>query len=304
MPIGTVGSDGTLSFTGITPGPHSLQFAARGYGPLKLSPQFTSGQALTLSGAEMKFVRLPTTLDFLADAGTEVTIAQAGRVIQQVKAPARISLPDGKYDLTAKGPVGVPTTRALVVSAESPSTIDLRNAIVTGMERFPAAGWALADSWSTRKGGNFVLYDRAGSQGTISFTIRMDRSGNPFSSGSRLNWVVGFADSRNYVQLQLDKDALYRRVVTNGTPQTPTTVPHRIPDNAPYVNLRVQLIGNRLVHEFATQENNWQVLDNWSSAGSAPAGSTRELLDGQFGFFLPGAEEIAISNFRYYPPAK
>ena len=66
----------------------------------------------------------------------------------------------------------------------------------------------------------------------------------------------------------------------------------------------MQLIGNRLVHEFATQENNWQVLDNWSTAGSAPAGSKRELLDGQFGFFLPGAEEIAISNFRYYPPAK
>ena len=59
------------------------------------------------------------------------------------------------------------------------------------------------------------------------------------------------------------------------------------------------------VNEFATQTNVWQVLDNWSTAGTgAPAGSKREILDGQFGFFLPGAEEIAISNFRYYPPAK
>ena len=233
MPIGTVGSDGTLSFTGITPGPHSLQFAARGYEPLKLSSEFTSGQSVTLSSAEVKLVRVPATLDLRADAGTEITIAQAGRVIQQVKAPARISLPEGKYDLTAKGPVGVPTTRPLVVSADAPATIDLRNAIVTGMERFDLAGWTLTDSWSTRRGGNFVLYDRAGSQGTISFTIRMDRSGNPFSSGSRLNWVVGYADSQNYVQLQLDKDAFYRRVVTNGTPQTPTPVQHRIPDNVP-----------------------------------------------------------------------
>ena len=304
MPIGTVGSDGTLSFTGITPGPHSLQFAARGYEPLKLSSEFMAGQSVTLSSTEVKLVRVPATLDFRADAGTEITIAQAGRVIQQVKAPARISLPEGKYDLTAKGPVGVPTTRPLVVSADALATIDLRNAIVTGMERFGLAGWTLTDSWYTRRGGNFVLYDRAGSQGTISFTIRMDRSGNPFSSGSRLNWVVGYADSQNYVQLQLDKDAFYRRVVSNGTPQTPTPVPHRIRDNAQYVNLRVQLLGNRLVHEFATQENNWQVLDNWSSAGSAPAGTKRELLDGQFGFFLPGAEEIAISNFRYYPPTK
>ena len=56
----------------------------------------------------------------------------------------------------------------------------------------------------------------------------MDRSGNPFSSGSRLKWVVGYADSTNYIMLQLDKDAFYRSVVTNGSVQTPTTIetPH------------------------------------------------------------------------------
>ena len=162
-------------------------------------------------------------------------------MIQQVKAPARISLPEGKYDMTAKGPVGVSTTRPLVASADAPATIDVRNMIVTGMERFDPAGWTEADSWSTRRGGNFVLYNRSGSQGTISFTIRLDRSGNPFSSGSRLKWVVGYADSTNYIMLQLDKDAFYRSVVMNGTPQPPTTQEHRIPDNVPYVNLRVQL---------------------------------------------------------------
>ena len=64
-----------------------------------------------------------------------------------------------------------------------------------------------------------------------------------------------------------------------------------------------QPVNNRnisaVVHEYSTQPNVWMTLDTWSSAG---AGATRELLDGRFGFFLPGAEEIAISNFRYYPP--
>ena len=301
MPIGTVRADGTFSFAGVAPGRHSLQFVARGYEPLTLSQDFTSEQTLTLSSAEVKLVRSPATVELRGDPGTEITITQSGRTIQQVKAPARISLPEGKYDLAAKGPVGVPTTRPLVVSADAPATIDVRNLIVTGMERFDPAGWTEADAWSTRRGGNFVLYNRSGSQGTISFTIRLDRSGNPFSSGSRLKWVVGYADSTNYIMLQLDKDAFYRSVVVNGTPQPPTTIEHRIPDNVPYVNLRVQLVGNRLVHEFATQANVWQVLDNWSTAG-APATTGREILDGQFGFFLPGAEEIAISNFRYYPP--
>jgi len=297
--IGSVGSDGALSYSGIAPGRHALKFEARGYEPLTLSQGFVAEQTLTLSSAEVKFARAPTTVDVRTDPGTEVTITQAGRTIQQLKASARLSLPEGAYELAAKGPVGVTTTHPLKVAAGAPLAVDVRNLIVTGMERFEPAGWTEADAWSTRRGGNFVLYDRTGSKGTIAFTIRMDRNGNPFSSGSRLNWVVGYVDSTNYVQLQLDKDALYRNVVINGTPQPATRVEHRIPGNLPYVNLRVQLLGNRLVHEYSTQPNVWQTLDTWSTAGTGAG--TRDLLDGRFGFFLPGAEEIFVSNFRYYP---
>ena len=141
----------------------------------------------------VKLARVPATIDVRADPGTEVTITQAGKTIQQLKASARISLPEGAYELAVKGPVGVTTTRPLTVNAGGPTTIDVRSLIVTGMERFDQAGWSSADAWTTRRGGNFVLYDRTGSRGTISFTIRMDRNGNPFSSGSRLNWVVGYA---------------------------------------------------------------------------------------------------------------
>jgi hypothetical protein len=129
----------------------------------------------------------------------------------------------------------------------------------------------------------------------------MDRSGNPYSSGSRLNWVVGYVDSQNYILLQLDRDAFYRSVVSAGAVQAPTRIEHRIPNNAPYVNLRLQLVGNRLVHEYSVQPNVWQALDSWSTAGAVVSSGTREPLDGRFGFFLPGTEEIAISNFRYYP---
>jgi hypothetical protein len=302
-PIGTVGTDGALSYSGISPGRHTLKFEGRGYEPLTLSRDFVAEQTVSLSSADVKLARVPTMIDVQTDAGTEVTITQAGRTIHQLKASARISLPEGVYEMAAKGPAGVTSTRPLTVAAGTPMTLDVRNLIVTGMERFDPAGWTSADAWMTRRGGNFVLYDRTGSQGTISFTIRMDRNGNPFSSGSRLNWVVGYADSTNYVMLQLDKDAFYRSVVSNGTPQPPTRLEHTIPSNVPYVNLRVQLVGNRLVHEYSTQSNVWQTLDNWSTAG-APAPATRGLLDGRFGFFLPGAEEIFVSNFRYYPEAR
>ena len=76
-------------------------------------------------------------LDLRGDPGTEVTIAQTGRIIQQVKAPARISLAEGKYDLTVKGPVGVATTHPLAVSADTPSTIDVRNMAIDLFHHFP-----------------------------------------------------------------------------------------------------------------------------------------------------------------------
>jgi hypothetical protein len=65
----------------------------------------------------------------------------------------------------------------------------------------------------------------------------------------------------------------------------------------------VQLIGSRLVHEYSTKPNEWRTLDAWATA-AVPVTSTRSLLDGRFGFFLPGDEEITISNFLYYPPAR
>jgi beta-xylosidase len=148
-----------------------------------------------------------------------------------------------------------------------------------------------------------VLYNRNTREGTISFTVRLDRSGNPFSSGAQLSWVVGFADSRNYVLLRLDKEAFYRSAIVNSVPQQQTTIKHRIPTNVPYVNLRAQMFGNRLVHEYSTQPNLWHDLDAWGTAG-VPTTRPRGLLDGQFGFFLPAAEEVTISNFYFYPPTK
>jgi beta-xylosidase len=118
-----------------------------------------------------------------------------------------------------------------------------------------------------------------------------------------MNWVAGFADSRNYVLLQLDKDDFYRSAIVDSVPQQATKIPHRIPTNVPYVNLRAQMQGNRLVHQYSTQPNQWHNLDAWGTGG-VPTKRPRGLLDGQFGFFLPGTEELTISNFFFYPPTK
>jgi hypothetical protein len=258
---------------------------------------------VTLSSADLKLARALSTLDLRGDAGTDITIAQAGRTIQHQVGPGKLSVPEGNYDLVLKGPAGVQSSSKLSATAGGTTTIDTRSLIVSGMELFDATGWMQQDAWLTRRGGNFVLYNRNAHEGTVMFTVRLDRNGNPFSGGSRLNWVVGYADSRNYVQLQLDKDDFYRSAIVDSVPQQQVKKEHRIPTNVPYVNIRAQIVGSRLVHEFSTQQNVWRDLDSWAVGGVATTG-TRAILDGQFGFFLPGNDELTISNFFFYPPTR
>jgi serine/threonine-protein kinase len=302
-PLGSAGADGTFTNSTIASGTHTMQLSARGYDAVTITRDFASGQSVALSIADIKLTRASATLEIQADAGTDITLAQAGRTIQHQVGPGKVSIPEGAYDLVVKGPAGVESSSKVSATAGASTTIDVRTLIVSGMERFDMSGWMKQDAWFTRRGGNFVLYNRNARDGTISFTVRLDRNGNPFSSGSRMNWVVGFADSRNYVQLQLDKDDFYRTAIVDSVPQQAAKIAHRIPTNVPYVNLRAQMQGSRLVHEYSTQPNLWHDLDAWGTGG-VPTTRPRGLLDGQFGFFLPGTEELTISNFFFYPPTK
>jgi hypothetical protein len=270
-----------------------------------LTKDFTTGAALTLSADDLRLVRSSATLELIASAGTRVTLAQAGRVIRQVSAPTKLTLPEGSYDITATGQAGVPVTRKLSVTAGDTHALDLRALLPVGMEGFDLAAWTRAENWFTRKGGGFVLFNQPRPDGRFTYTIRLDRSGNPFSTGPRLKWVVGYVDNNTHVMMQLDRDGLYRADVVGGASQA-VKIAHRIPTNVPFVHLSTQITGAQLIHQFSIDGKNWQVLDTWNrtTATGAPEGARRTLLDGRFGFFLSGDEEVFVSNFLYYPESR
>jgi hypothetical protein len=222
-----------------------------------------------------------------------------------VAGPSKISVPEGTYEIAATGQAGVPVTRTVSVAAGRSSPVDLRALVVTGMERFDLTNWTRAESWFTRKGGGFVLYSQPTPNGRFTFTVRLDRSGNPFSTGSRLKWAVAYLDNDTHVMMQLDRDALYRADVMNGVSQ-PVRIEHRIPTNVPFVHISAQVSGARLIHQFSVDGQSWQTLDTWNrtTASGAPERGRRTMLDGRFGFFLPGDEEVFVSNFLYYPESR
>lgn len=299
--IGTVGPDGLLSHPGVSPGSHTLSFAMTGYEPLTIERTFTGPEAVAFSATDVPLKRASASLEVTGDVGTQLTISQNGRIVQRSTGSSKLSLPEGDYVLEARGPAGVPVSRNISVSSGVTQALDVRPIIVTGMESFDLSGWKRDENWYTRRGGGFALYSRAIADGRYTFTVRLDRNGNPFSSAARFKWVVGFVDNNTHVMMQLDKDALYRADVVGGVSQF-VRIPHRMPTNVPFVHLNVQVSGPRLIHQYSVDGSNWQELDSWirTPPGGADSGR-RTPLDGRFGFFLQPDEEVVVSNFLNYP---
>src|SRR4030095_14731367 len=77
-PIGAAGADGTFTYSTIASGTHTMQLSARGYDAVTITRDFASGQSVALSIADIKLTRASATLELQADAGTDITLAQAG----------------------------------------------------------------------------------------------------------------------------------------------------------------------------------------------------------------------------------
>ena len=114
---------------------------------------------------------------------------------------------------------------------------------------------------------------------------------------------MGYIDNNTHVMMQLDENAFYRVDMVGGAAQQ-ARIPHRIPTNVPFVHLNVQISGPRLIHQYSVDGTNWQMLDSWSRTPSAAEKGRRQPLDGRFGLFLPGDEEVFVSNFLHYPEAR
>ena len=134
-----------------------------------------------------------------------------------------------------------------------------------------------------------MLYKRTAPRARIAFTVKPDRSRNPFSSGPRVKWVLGFVDVRNYVLAELSNDALYRTEIVNGARRELPRIAHKIPSGGEFLHLSVEVSDSQIVHQFNTG-GGWQLLDTWNR--TTP-------VEGRFGFYLPGSETLEVSNFRY-----
>jgi uncharacterized protein YndB with AHSA1/START domain len=280
----------------LAPGAHTIEIA--GYKPF--SKAFKAGDTVQIGQGDLvaQLARVTVRLS-VTPANATVTYKGADGKVHEVRGPA-IELEEGQYTFTATAASHTPESQIVTVAAGRSNAVTLNlppagsiaKAGPQTMEQWAAAsGWKLENGWYVHRGGSLVLYPPVPSSGTFVFSAR--RSGGTFGR-NRIQWVAGcFEDKSDYVLFGIDKKSIHRALVSAGKKQREESEPLKIATKELEYTLRVD-VSSAGVTTYVQQEGAWEKVDSWSASGLNPA-------NGKFGFYLPGTDELYISNFSFTP---
>ena len=213
---------------------------------------------------------------------------------------AQVDLAPGNYTFTSKAPGFTDRTEHVQVAAGAQVNVDLTLAStraaapapkVGGMADFEdPSGWAQDGEAWVRKGGNFVPY-KLPAKGTFTFTVQLLKGGNIFKGG-HIRWYVDYVDPKNYGLFEIDKKTFWAKEVTNGKSKDREKTQHGV-DNEKQFTIQIDVSPDHVVHRIKNGDN-WLTLDSWTESG-------RIFSDGKFGFYIPGSDQIGISDFKFQP---
>ena len=160
------------------------------------------------------------------------------------------------------------------------------------MEDWAATGnWKLEDNWYVHRGGGLVLYPTVPTGGSFVFSAM--RKGGLLGKG-RIQWVAGCTDDKNYLLFGIDKKNIHRQEIVDGKKQKETSESLKTATAKELTyTLKIDISSETIVTS-VQQGGSWVVVDTWPAAVLNPT-------NGKFGFYLPGTDEIYLSNFSFTP---
>ncbi len=281
---GTVKADGSLALSNVNPGDHMVELRREGYKPRQIKKHFVAGGTVDLTAADAALDAASGELKItFSPVDASVAIAK-GDLLKMVSSGVPLTLAPGTYTLTARTAEKFTRSATLDVVAGHAKTLDLSLA-PSGMSRWEDPGaWKQEKGSFLRKGGDFVLYGDLPASGTFVFSALVTK-------GRLLQWVLNYSDPKNYVLLQMDENNFYRTVIHNGEKRDQIIVPEK-GDKKSFRMMQVRVSATEIVHQ-VKQGDRWIALDHWSQPGA-------DLSAGKFGFYIPGGDEVELSNFAHY----
>ncbi|MGO9123639.1 MAG: protein kinase domain-containing protein [Terriglobales bacterium] len=282
-PAGTVQPDGSFTAVTISPGEHVLELRKDHFKPKRMQKRFVAGTNVTLPPAETALEAATGEVKItFTPADAAVSLAKAGEASVKVTSGSALNLPPGTYTLSARTADNLTRTSTVEIVAGQSKVVDLPLG-PSGMSLWDdPSGWKQDKGTFIHKGGDFVLYSASPTSGTFVFSAMLQK-------GRRLQWVVNYVDAQNYILFQMDENNFYRSVVRNGQKTDEAKVPYKSEKRA-FHTIHIHISPSEIDHQTRSGDS-WVALDKWSGTN---------LSGGKFGFFIPGSDQVALSNFNRY----
>ncbi|HTB12606.1 MAG TPA: PEGA domain-containing protein [Bryobacteraceae bacterium] len=240
------------------------------------------------------------TVHITRSPGNAVVTYQRGSEAPHQLNGNQVDLPPGSYTFSSKAPGFTDRTMPVQVAAGGQVVVDLTMASakvaapapkIGGMADFEdPSGWTRDGEAWMHKGGNFLPY-KLPAKGTFTFTVQLLKGGNIFKGG-HIRWYVDYVDTKNYGLFEIDKKTFWAKEVTNGKNKDREKTQHGV-DNEKSFTIQIDVAPDHVVHRIKNGDT-WLTLDSWTEPG-------RIFSDGKFGFYIPGNDEIGISDFKFQP---
>jgi hypothetical protein len=221
-------------------------------------------------------------------ADAVVTLMKDGDPPTNIVSGTPVTVAPGTYQLTARVGNFPRTVPVEVVAGETRAYGPLSLAAGGLQDLGDATTWKPDQGWFVHRGGGFVLSNSASTSGTFVFSAILDK-------GKLLQWVFNYSDDRNYELFQMDDNFFYRSEVRDGKKTEEAKVPIKT-DKKKARTFQISVASNRIVHQIQ-QGAGWASLDSWMRPDA-------NLSSGKFGFYLPGNDEVKVSNFSHYGDLK
>ncbi len=140
-----------------------------------------------------------------------------------------------------------------------------------------------------RKGGGFIPYHVPKAPGHYTFQAQARKSGL-FKRG-KLQWYAGYQDSQNFVLFTVDGKRATVREYRDGKSVELSRASLDVENNE-WVQVDLSVRANTITARVKTQNSEWKELDPVASPG-------RDFTQDKVGLYIPGNDEVAISDFRF-----
>jgi hypothetical protein len=234
-----------------------------------------------------------------ADVSASFAWRREGEETAQAFSGTNVTLPEGSYTIMghATDYEDAKTTTKVVAGREAAAVLIFKKIVKSTKAGEPikvlslvdvekTGGWAKESNVLVRTGGNYVLLSGGSGAGTYTFAAMMPK-------GKRLDWVVSYADPKNYIAYELNDDRLDRMEYVEGKKQNQVKPKLRVRLDQ-WVQVTVEVTGNSIVTSIQQDSNNFPAVDKFTAPKT-------NLLQGRFGFRVPNKDKLALASFSFAP---